>query len=473
MSKTTGFNIAPADLQVMNHLRECPGCGLFQRLPDLAPGQLARCTRCRCRLQRRCANSSTLISTALTVCSAIFYLLAVSQPVMTFDIHGRSRAVSLLTGPLELVHEGWAPVAFLVMLTTVVFPAVVIGLMLTIALNVARGRISTSTARRLRWYERLRPWSMIEVYVLGVFVAYSKLVDLARVEFDTAIYAIVGLMITMALTDASLQAELIWRRKPINATVVGDRADTAGSTELDIDGGGSMPPWKMVACTACGLVCSAAYPLKNEAPIASCPRCGQMLRRRKPDSARRTATLLMAAIILYIPANLFPIMTVIQFYRGGSHTIVEGVRELYVAGMLPLALLVFFASITVPVLKILSLGVMVLGVWRGSASWLVDRSKLYWAVDFIGRWSMIDVFMVSILVGLVQFGALGNVTANVGIEFFASVVVLTIFAANAFDPRIMWDAAGLNGVRQSARPPRRAIKQAPDREVPKGEAAEA
>ena len=400
---------------------------------------------------------------ARAIGSAILYLLAITQPLMTFDLYGRARSVSLFSGPIELMREGWAPVGLLVMLATVIFPAIVIGLVLVITVRVARGQTSNLTVIALRWYGRLRSWSMIEVYILGVLVAYSKLIDLARIEVGFAVYAIGGLMLTMAMTDATLRADVIWQRARIAPRAAGNSAQTAQLPETTAGPVELPPPWKMIACPACGLVCSAAYPLQLDASVGPCPRCGQTLRRRKPDSLRRSSALLVAAIIFYIPANLFPIMTIIRFYQGGGYTIVAGVIELYNDGMLPLALLVFFASITVPVLKIVSLGAMIIGTWRRSPACLVDRSRLYWIVEFIGRWSMIDVFMVSILVGLVQFGGFGNVTANAGIEAFAAVVVLTIFAANAFDPRLMWDAAGLNGVRQTTRPPRRASQRAPHR----------
>ncbi len=422
---------------------------------------------------------------ALAVSSAALYLLAVTQPLMTLNIYGRARTIGLFTGPLVLFGEGWEPVGLLVLLATVVFPAIVIGLTLMITLSVARRRISAVTAKLVRWYDRLRPWSMAEVYILGVFVAYSKLIDLARVEIGNAVYAILGLMITMASTDATLRVDLIWRCKRITRTGDGiparsarddvrseERGGQDGSREAG--GGAELPPaWKIVACTACGLVCSATDRLTREASAGPCPRCGQTLRQRKPDSLRRTAALLSAAMVLYIPANLFPIMTIIKLYQGGGHTILGGVRELYQAGMLPLALLVFFASITVPVLKILSLSVMMLGTWRRSEIRLVDRSRLYRVVGFIGRWSMIDVFMVSILVGLVQFGALGNITANAGVESFAAVVVLTIFAANAFDPRLMWDAAGANGAWHSERRLGAAAEPDPERTTAKAETARA
>lgn len=459
MSLPSRLHVEPA--AAAEHLQECPGCGLFQRLPELPPGRLARCPRCRCRLERNSTDTTILMPLALAVSSAVFYLLAVAQPLMSFDVYGRSRSISLVTGPLELVREGWGPVGALVVLATAVFPLLAIVLVLAVTISVARGTFSASRAWLLRWYGRLRPWSMVEVYILGVLVAYSKLIDLAQVGMDYGFYALVGLTITMAATDATIRVDVIWRS--VRPRGPGGSGPDAGPAARPPPGGvrpggmplggmppGGMPPGGMVACTACGLVCTHARPLRTEDAAVPCPRCGQALRRRKPDSLRRTLALLIAATTLYIPANLFPIMTIVKLYRGGGHTILGGVRELFESGMLPLALLVFFASVTVPVLKILSLSVMILGTWRRSATCLVDRSKLYWVVDFIGRWSMIDVFMVSILVGLVQLNALGSITANAGVEAFAAVVVLTIFAAGAFDPRVMWDAAGLNGAAQPA-----------------------
>ena len=443
-------------LQALEHVRECPDCGLFQRLPELSPGHLARCARCKGRLGRNNADTTILTPLALSASSALLYLLAVIEPLLTFDIYGRSRSITLVTGPLELVREGWIPVGVLVVLATVVFPAVVIVLMLLITSSLAGGDITPATARRIHWYNRLRPWSMAEVYILGVFVAYSKLIDLARVEIGYAVYAVVGLMITMAATDATFRIDRIWQRKPITCGShhgTPEKFQPPGLLGPEV----ALPPaWRLISCSACDLVCSAPQPISPWAPAGPCPRCGNTLRQRKPDSLRRTIALLSTATILYIPANLYPIMTVIKLYRGGGHTIVNGVRELYASGMLPLALLVFFASITVPVLKILSLAFMTLGTWFRASTCLVDRSRLYRIVVFIGRWSMIDVFMVSILVGLVQFESLGNITANAGIEAFAAVVVLTIFAADAFDPRLMWDEAGLNGARH---PRRRAAAQ--------------
>ena len=166
--------------------------------------------------------------------------------------------------------------------------------------------------------------------------------------------------------------------------------------------------------------------------------------RRRPNSLTRCAALVATAIILYIPANVYPVMTIISFGSGFPSTIIEGVKELLAGGMWPLALLVFFASITVPVLKLLGLIFLMLSV-RFKSRWrLRDRTLLYRIVDAIGRWSMIDIFMVSILVALVRAGSIATIEPGVGATSFAAVVIITMMAAMSFDPRLMWDAAGEN-----------------------------
>jgi paraquat-inducible protein A len=177
---------------------------------------------------------------------------------------------------------------------------------------------------------------------------------------------------------------------------------------------------------------------------AVCPRCGAHLHRRKPDSLARTMALVLTAAILYIPANAFPVMTVISFGKGAPDTILSGIKELIHADMWPLALLVFFASILVPVLKLLGLSYLLISVRIRSRWRLRDRTRLYRVIEGIGRWSMIDIFMISILIALVKLEAIATIEPGVGAIAFAGVVVVTMFASMCFDPRLMWDAAGAN-----------------------------
>ena len=172
---------------------------------------------------------------------------------------------------------------------------------------------------------------------------------------------------------------------------------------------------------------------------AICPRCEAHIHLRKPNSLSRTWALLIAAYILYVPANLLPVMTVISFGKGEADTILSGVKELIHAGMLPIALLVFFASITVPVLKLLVLTFLLLSVHYKSQWRPRERTFLYRITEIVGRWSMIDIFMISILIALVKLDAVATIEPGAGAISFASVVILTMFAAMSFDPRLIWD----------------------------------
>ncbi len=207
-------------------------------------------------------------------------------------------------------------------------------------------------------------------------------------------------------------------------------------------------------CPECELVVAAGPQEDPAAPSPAtvgpatgprrCPRCGGLLEARQLASYPIAAALTAAAFILYLPANLLPVLTVVRFGRTDSNTILSGVRELDALGMWPLALLVFFASIVVPVGKLAALTWFLLSIRTRSPSLLRQRTWLYRLIDFVVRWSYIDIFMISILVALLQFGALTTVEPGPGAVSFAAVVALTMVATRVFDSRLMWDAAGHN-----------------------------
>ena len=170
-----------------------------------------------------------------------------------------------------------------------------------------------------------------------------------------------------------------------------------------------------------------------------CPRCGAVLHRRKPNSLARTWALVLAAFIFYIPANLLPITKVTSLGIVQSDTIMSGVIYFIHSGMWPIALVIFVASVAVPLLKLLILTYLLISVQRRSTWRQKDRTQLYRITEAVGRWSMVDIYVVTILVALVNLGALATIEAGPGAAFFAAVVVITMFAAMSFDPRLIWD----------------------------------
>jgi paraquat-inducible protein A len=194
----------------------------------------------------------------------------------------------------------------------------------------------------------------------------------------------------------------------------------------------------MIGCHTCHLLCraGAGHPGRR----ALCPRCGATLHARKPNSLSRTWALVIAAFVFYLPANLLPMTHTTSLGHVQSDTIMSGVIYFVQSGSWPVALVIFVASIFVPLLKLLILCFLLISVQRRSSWRPLDRTRLYRLTEAIGRWSMLDVFVVTILVALVNLGALASIAAGPAAIYFAAVVVVTMFAAMAFDPRLIWDA---------------------------------
>ena len=185
----------------------------------------------------------------------------------------------------------------------------------------------------------------------------------------------------------------------------------------------------------CGLV-SGPY---KSLEAARCPRCLARLHSRKPNSVQNCWALLIAAFILYIPANLLPIMETGSLFDYRKDTIMSGVLHLWKTGYWVIAAIVFIASIMVPLFKLIALSLLLVSVQRRSLWWPMQRTRLYRLVALVGRWSMLDIYVVTILAALVQFRSLATVKAGIGAIAFGAVVVLTMLAATKFDPRLIWD----------------------------------
>lgn len=199
---------------------------------------------------------------------------------------------------------------------------------------------------------------------------------------------------------------------------------------------------RAIGCEVCGLLNGNAIDGQSR-----CARCGSRLHERKPESLSRSWAYLLAGIVLYLPANLFPVLQTTSLTGVETHTILGGVAELWMDDSRVLALLVFFASILVPIVKMLVTGALLVSVHRRSAWELRKRTELYRLIELIGRWSMLDIYVVALLVALVRMQSVATIQAGPGALAFGAVVVLTMLSAQSFDPRLMWDSAGTNGKR--------------------------
>ena len=191
----------------------------------------------------------------------------------------------------------------------------------------------------------------------------------------------------------------------------------------------------LLVCLACQATIQG-----TQAAHSRCPRCHARLHERKPHSLALTTALVIMAAVLYVPANVLPVMTTREFLEADEpDTILSGVLVLLQSGSWPVAVLVFVASIVVPLLKILAMAVLLYSAWRPSPGRRQQRSRLFRMVEFIGRWSMLDVYAISLLATLVQVQSFASIVVGWGAWAFGAVVVLTLLAARTFDERLLWD----------------------------------
>ncbi|TAG08794.1 MAG: paraquat-inducible membrane protein A [Verrucomicrobia bacterium] len=187
----------------------------------------------------------------------------------------------------------------------------------------------------------------------------------------------------------------------------------------------------LASCHSCGKV--------SPVTLGRCPRCGSHLHLRKPQSVARTVAFMIGAVAFYIPANLLPVMTITELGIADASTITEGMVTFWKSGAYPIALVIFTASILIPFLKIIALTWLCLAATGKVPCSPAGLSRIYWFTELMGRWSMIDIFVVGILVALVQLGNYMTIVPELGAVAFAFVVILTMFAAMCFDPRLLWD----------------------------------
>lgn len=403
-------------------LRACQECDWVVALPALRPGQVAVCPRCQHILVKRHFRPVQR-SMAFAVSALIALLMAVSFPFVSFAAFGVGEQIQLSQTATQLLSFDQPLMAILVGLTIVVLPAFYLTSVIWLQAGLLGGkplRLSRIIARSL---EHLHPWMMADVFIIGALVSLFKISGSADITLGIGFWAFCCFAIFLLMTMRSLDDDWLW------FAIAGEPLAPEGTQT-----GQTAASQKLTACTTCDLL--QRLPDKG---TGFCQRCGERLRQRLPHSLQRTWALLIAACVLYIPANVYPIMHSTRLGQTQPNTIIGGVVDLINGGSWPIALIIFTASIIVPVGKILALGWLCLRVGKSSEITHRSRIRLYRIIEFIGRWSMVDVFVVAILVALIRAGNLMSITPGPAALAFALVVILTMLAAISFDPRLIWD----------------------------------
>ncbi|MCP4115539.1 MAG: paraquat-inducible protein A [Desulfobacteraceae bacterium] len=402
----------------------CHDCDLIHQVGPVPENGIARCSRCGAVLlhhKPRCLDRVL----ALTLASLMLFVLANTFPFLGFKMGALVRETRLITGIHELYVQGEWPMATVVSLTTIAVPLFQMICLLYLLIPLKMNRVPWQANKVFLWSLCLKPWGMVEVFLFGILVAYVKLAGMASVIPGIAAFSFMGLVVMLTASMAAMDEHLVWASMPLEPGPGHAHADDA----------------PLISCHRCHLLCRGDA---RDRLRMKCPRCGVSLHRRKPDSISRTWALVLAALIFYIPANVLPITVVTSLGGKQADTIISGVIYFLLHGSWPIALVIFTASVCVPMLKIASLTYLLISVQLKSGWRPEDRTRLYRITEVVGRWSMIDVFVVTILVAMVNLGALASIDAGPAAVYFCAVVIITMIAAMSFDPRLIWDNCGKN-----------------------------
>ena len=404
----------------------CHECDHLHRYIAVPVGAKASCEHCGSLLYRNIPDSLNR-SLALYLTALLLFLLANCYPFLSLTLGGRVVENILLSGGWAMYEMGMGDLGLLIFLTSIGFPLVTILGMLYLLVSVKLGYVPPAMGKVYRVAEAVTPWSLVSVFMLGVLIAIVKLQDIANVIIGTSFFALTGLLLIYAAARANFDPRILWSLTPYT---------NPHESELD-------QSIRYLNCHSCGLLS------EEQGHEQHCPRCTTPLHHRKHNSIETTWALLIAAALLIIPANVYPVMTVIRFGQGEPNTILSGVLHLIEGGMWGLAMIVFVASIVVPVLKLIVLSFLLISVQKKSLWRPRDRTLLYRVTEVVGAWSMVDIFLVGLLSALVSLDALSTIRPGIGASFFGAVVVVTMFAAHKFDPRLIWDNVRENRVEQA------------------------
>jgi len=412
------------------HTVACPDCDLLLAFSASLARHTLRCPRCGGTVHRR-VDTSVDTALAFSITGLLLYLPAMLFPLMTLETLGMSDSGSVLDTLVGFYDNRYYFVAFIVLVSAVAFPLILLSLVFTVTMFARSGRYPAFLTRLLRLYVFLEEWAMIEIFLLGIMITTMKMRHTAEIHFDPGFYCFLALVLTTMAIATVLDRERLWAllSRPGTALSVPSPAADAES------------PGRTALQT--GLVlCHVCRQLEKRSPIAGpihCRRCGATIHDRKPDSIAHTWALVLTSTLLLIPANVLPIMQVEFLGVPENSTILDGIMYFFKDGSYLIGLIILTASVFVPVFKIIGLIILLLTAQTSNTGYLRSKTMLYRFITFIGRWSMLDIFVIALLVVLVDFGFLTSIHAAPAATYFCIVVTSTMLAAKTFDARLLWD----------------------------------
>jgi paraquat-inducible protein A len=339
-------------------------------------------------------------------------------PFISFSSNGITQTITLPDAARILFNYDSNLLGIFIDVSIIGLPMALLTILIPLHLGLLKVLPQTIARRLLKFTLALEPWIMSEIFLIGVLVSMVKIMSLAEVSFGVSFWAYAAFVLFYIGSLAHLNRARLWDQVQPQAEIA-----AAKLSYRAIDS-------NIRACHVCHQLSDSEY----------CSRCNSKTHIRNPHSVQKATAWLITSIACYIPANLLPIMYTTSLGDESPSTLIGGVITLWQAGSYPIALIIFLASVVVPLAKALILTFLCFLVSKPANGQTKGYTKVYQLTEFIGKWSMIDVFVVAILVALVQLGNLMSVTPGLGTVFFTIMVICQMLAAHAFDPRLLWDS---------------------------------
>lgn len=391
----------------------CPSCDLVSSLPDYEEGYKAVCPRCGQVLRSGYITPLKDVA-AVAIAALILLICAITNPFLSVDSLLGKQTMAL-TSIVKVLRFDWSVLLYVFILSSFIMPAVVLWDIVLLGLfHYKPGRLFCNI------YSFCHRFSMVDVFILGVLVSLIKLTSLADVGFYSGFVAAAVFSVLLVYCVSKVRPTRVWDLMMSNEIRYGQTGVQGIKQGLKL-------------CRHCGMVLRSSR--------RRCPRCHHSANKRDLSCVQKTFALLSAALILYLPSNLYPVMFTTYLGSETGSNIVDGVIALWNMDSYFVALVILFASIFIPVLKIMALSFLLIMVKLKKVKRPRVLSGLYRLIAFIGKWSMIDVFVVIIMSSVVRMSGLLVIDPGFAIIAFCSVVIITMFAAENFDERLIWDNA--------------------------------
>lgn len=396
----------------------CEECDLLLPAVALSAGSKISCPRCGHTISD-VAESPLAEPIAYALTSMIMLVLTYLFPFMSFSASGNTSSIYFYQAMSSLFANDFVSIGVFLLLSLTILPLLCLVLVtyIHIALYFDKSQLSL---KHLKLLQAIKPWMMVDVFLIGILVALVKIMSMAEVGFGLSFWAFVLFTLAFLKTLTSIDLHWLWRKIA-----------------------GPLPQYKVpetvLSCVQSELAhchyCDALSPHNH----THCLRCNAPLKHQTRHNTTHCVAFLIAAMVFYIPANLFPMMDMQLLGQSEPSTIIGGVILLWQLKSYPVAMVIFFASVMIPISKMVAIAWLCYTCKRNHPEQAKQQLKIYRITEFIGRWSMIDVFVVAILVALVHLEGLVTVYPGQAAVSFAAVVVLTMLSAMSFDPRIIWD----------------------------------